>query len=160
MKMAPYDFITKVCVPAVEALKKKILDKGHNTPHPIHPGGNKLYKDLKQMFWWSNIKQEVADYVAKCLTCQRVKIEHQRLAGLLQPLDVPEWKWDSVSMDFIMGLPLTQRKHNAIWVIVDRLTKSAHFIAMRNMWTLDQLARAYLEEIVRLHEVPLSLIHI
>ena len=151
-------FHNRVCVPTLEALKKKILDEGHNTPHSVHPGGNKLYKDLKQTFCWSNMKQEVADYVAKCLTCQRVKIEHQRPAGLLQPLDVPEWKWDSVSMDFVMGLPLTQRKHNAIWVIVDRLTKSAHFIAMRNTWTLDQLARAYLEEIVRLHGVPSSIV--
>jgi len=103
------------------------------------------------------MKQEVPDYVVKCLTCQRVKIEYQRPAGLLQPLDVPEWKWDSVSMDFVMGLPLTQRKHNAIWVIIERLTKSEHFIAMRNTWTLDQLAPAYLEEIVWLHEVPSSI---
>jgi len=72
-----------VCVLAIEALKKKILDKGHNTPHLAHPGGYKLYKDLRQTFWWSNMKQEVADYLAKCLTCQRVKIEHQRPAGLL-----------------------------------------------------------------------------
>ena len=135
MKMVPY-----TCVPAVKALKKKILDEGYNTPHSVHPEGNKLYKDLRQTFWWRNMKQEVAHNVAKCLTCQRVKIEHQRPAGLLQPLDVPQWKWDSVSMDFVIGLPLTQRKHNSIWVIVDWLTKSAHFIAMENTWTLDQLA--------------------
>jgi len=73
-------------------------------------------------------------------------------------MDVPQWKWDFVSMDFVIGLPLTQRKHNSIWVIVDRLTKSAHFIAMKNTWTLDQLARAYLEEIVRLHWVPSSIV--
>jgi len=69
-------FHNRVCIPAVEALKKKILDEGHNTPHSVHPGENKLYKDLKQTFWLSNKKQEVADYVEKCLTCQRVKIEH------------------------------------------------------------------------------------
>ena len=78
------------------------------------------------------MKQEIADYVARCLTCQRLKIEHQRPAELIQPLDAPEWKWDSVSMDFVVGLPLTQWKNNAIWVIVDGLTKIAHFIAMRN----------------------------
>jgi len=105
------------------------------------------------------MKYETTDYVAKCLTCQRVKVEHQRAAGLLQPLDVPEWKGDSVSMDFVVGLPLTRRKNNAIWgLIVDRLTKIAHFIAMRNTWTLDQLARAYLEEIVRLHRMPSSIV--
>jgi len=107
-------FHNRVCVPIVEALKKKILKEGHNMPRSVHHGGNKLYKDLKQTFWWSNMKQEVADYVAKCLTYQRVKIEHQRPAGLLQPLEVPELKWDSVSIDFVVGLPLTQRKNNAI----------------------------------------------
>jgi len=78
------------------------------------------------------MKHEVADYVAKCLTCQKVKIKHQRPEGQLQPLNVPEWKWDLVSMDFVVGLPLTQRKNNAILVVVDRLTKTKHFIAMRN----------------------------
>jgi len=100
------------------------------------------------------MKQEVADYVAKCLACQRVKVEHQRSVGLLQLLEIPEWKWDSVSMNFVVGLPPTMRKNNGIWVIVDRLTKIAHFIAMRNTCTLDQLARTYLEEIVRLHGMP------
>ena len=94
--------------------------------------------------------------MAKCLTCLRMKIEHQQPAGLLQLLDIPEWKWDSVSMDFVAGLSMTQRKNNAISVIVDRLTETAHFTAMRNTWTLDQLARAYLKEIVRLHGVPSS----
>jgi len=79
-------FHNQVCIPAVEELKRKILDEGHNTPHSIHTVGNKLYKDLKQTFWWSNMKREVADYVARCLTCQRVKIEHRRPARLLQPL--------------------------------------------------------------------------
>ena len=105
MRMA-LRFHNWVCVSVVEVLNKKILNEGHNTSHSVHRGGNKLYKDLKQTFWW-NIKEEVADYVTKCLTCQRVKIEHQWLAGLVQPLDIPEWKWDSVSMDFVVGLPLT-----------------------------------------------------
>ena len=104
------------------------------------------------------MKQKVAEYVAKCLTSQRVKIEHQQPAGLLQLLDIPAWKWDSVSMDFVVRLPLTQKKNNAIWVIVDRFTKMTHFIAMRNTWTLDQLAQAYLEEIVKLHGVPSSIV--
>jgi len=78
------------------------------------------------------MKQEVADYVARYLTCQQVKMEHQRPVGLLEPLEVLKWKWDSVSMDFVVGLPLTQRKNNAIWVIVDMLTKTMHFIALRN----------------------------
>jgi len=104
------------------------------------------------------MKREVADYIVKCSTCQTVKIEHQRPAGLLQPVDVPEWKWDAVSMDFVVGLPLTQRKNNATWVVVDPLIKTAHFIVIGNTWTLDRLARAYLKEIVRLHGVPRSIV--
>jgi len=79
-------------LPAINVHKMKILDVEHNTPHFVHPGGNKLYKDLKQTFWWNHMKQEVVDYVAKCFTCQRVKAEHPRPVGLLQPLEIPEWK--------------------------------------------------------------------
>ena len=91
-----------------------------------------MYQDLKLSFWWNRMKKEVALYVAKCLTCQRVKNFHQRPAGSTQPLDVPEWKWESISMDFVMGLPTTQKGMNAIWVVVDRLTKSAHFLPIKN----------------------------
>ena len=79
-------------------------------------------------------------------------------SGTFATLDIPEWKSDSVSMDFVVGFPLTQRKNNAIWIFVDQLTKMTHFIAKRNTWTLDQLARAYREEIVRLHGVPRSIV--
>ena len=73
-------------------------------------------------------------------------------------MDVPEWKWDSVSVDFVVSLPLTQRKNNAIWVVGDRLTRTTHFIAMQNTWTLDQLAMESLEETVRLHGVTSSIV--
>nr|GFB64909.1 hypothetical protein [Tanacetum cinerariifolium] len=88
------------------------------------------YHDLKQYFWWSGMKGDVATFVARCLIVQQVKIEHQRASGLLQQLDIPVWKWDEISMDFVTGLPQTQRRHDAIWVVVDRLTKSAHFLAI------------------------------
>ena len=151
-------FQNRVCIHAIEEIRRKILHVGNNTPHSVRPGVNNLYKDLKRTFWLINMKQEVTDYVVKCLTCQRVKVEHQRHVGLLQPLEIPEWKWDLVSIDFVVGLPPTQRKNNMIWVIVDQLTKTAHFIAMKNTWTLDQLIRVYLEEIVRLHRVPSSIV--
>jgi len=83
-------FHNQVCIPTVDVLKGKILDEGHNTPHSMHPGGNTLYKDLNQTFYWSNMKQEVTDYVPKHLTCQWAKAEHQRPIGLLQPLEVSE----------------------------------------------------------------------
>lgn len=94
--------------------------------------------------------QGLAEYMSKCLTCQWSKGEHQRHAGLLQPLEIPEWKWDSVSMDFVMGLPKTRSKNNTIRAMLDRLSKFAHFIAMVSTWTLDQLTRAYLSGIVRM----------
>ena len=146
------------CVPNDPQLKRKILEEAHSTPYSVHPGEVKLYKDLRQHFWWVNMKREVAEFVSKCLTCQKIKIDHRRPGGLLQPLEVPEWKWDSISMDFVTGLPPTQKGNNTIWVIVDRLTKVAHFIAMKNTWTMEQMANAYVKEIVRLHGVPKSIV--
>jgi len=104
------------------------------------------------------MKKDIADYVTKCLTCQQVKAEHQVPSGLLQPIRIPEWKWDRVTMDFVSGLPLTQKKHDAVWVIVDRLTKSAHFLPVRTDYSLERLAELYISEIVRLHGIPLSII--
>ena len=117
-----------------------------------------MYQDLKKLFWWSGLKKDVAEYVASCLTCQKAKIEHKRPGGLLQPLEVPEWKWDSIAMDFVSGLPRTTTGHEAIWVIVDRLTKSAHFIPINMRYSMDKLAQLYIKEVVRLHGVPSSVI--
>ncbi|GJT49943.1 putative nucleotidyltransferase, ribonuclease H [Tanacetum coccineum] len=119
---------TKLCVPEDPTLREALMTEAHSSPFSIHPGSTKMYHDLKQHFWWSGMKRDVATFVSKCLICQQVKIEHQRASGLLQPLDIPVWKWDEISMDFVTGLPRTQRKHDAIWVVVDRLTKSAHFL--------------------------------
>ena len=104
------------------------------------------------------MKREIAEFVSKCLTCQQIKIEHQKPAGLLQPLSIPEWKWERITMDFVTGLPRTQGGHDAIWVIVDRLTKSAHFIATNNTYSLERYARLYVDEIVRLHGAPMSIV--
>ena len=104
------------------------------------------------------MKKDVAKFVAKCLTCQQVKIEHQKLAGMLQPLPIPEWKWDHVTMDFVSGLPKSIQGHETIWVIVDRLTKTAHFLPVGQTDSLDSLSRRYVREIVRLHGVPISIV--
>nr|GFD28750.1 putative reverse transcriptase domain-containing protein [Tanacetum cinerariifolium] len=106
------------------------------SPFSVHPGSTKMYHDLKQHFWWSGMKRDVATFVSRCLVCQQVKIEHQRASGLLQPLDIPVWKWDEISMDFFTGLPRTQRRHDAIWVVVDCLTKSAHFLPIRKDYSV------------------------
>jgi hypothetical protein len=104
------------------------------------------------------MKRDVAEYVALCDTCQRVKAEHQRPAGLLQPLKVPEGKWEEISMDFIVGLPRTQGGHDYIWVIVDRFTKVAHFIPVKTTYTGARLAEMYMAQIVCLHGVPKKIV--
>jgi len=86
-----------------------MLKECHESAYSIHPGGTKMYQDLKQNYWWPGMKRDIGEYVALCDTCQRVKAEHQRPAGLLQPLKIPKWKWDEINMDFIGGLPRSQR---------------------------------------------------
>ena len=103
------------------------------------------------------MKRHVGDFVRRCLTCQEVKAEHQKPAGLLQPLEVAEWKWEHVTMDFVTHLPRTQQKYDAVWVIVNRLTKSAHFLVVRMTFALERFYRLYIQEIVRLHGVPVSI---
>jgi hypothetical protein len=113
---------------------------------------------LQHRYWWSGMKRDVAEYVSKCLTCQQIKIEHQRPGGVMQKMEIPQWKWEDITMDFIVGLPRMRRKHDAIWVIVDRLTKSTHFLPICLSQSLDSLADLYVREIVRLHGVPVSII--
>ncbi|CAL1388171.1 unnamed protein product [Linum trigynum] len=148
----------RLCVPNVDELRREILEEAHSSPYAMHPGATKMYRSLRSHYWWPGMKKEVAEYVLTCLVCQRVKAEHQAPAGKLQPLPIPEWKWEKVTMDFVYGLPRTQKKNDAIWVIVDRLTKSAHFIPIRWGCSLEHLAKRYVEEIVRLHGVPISIV--
>ncbi|KAL2230223.1 UNVERIFIED_CONTAM: Transposon Tf2-12 polyprotein [Sesamum indicum] len=148
----------RVCVPDTDGLREAILQEAHNSPYAMHPGTTKMYRNLRPYYWWQTMKKDVAEFVAKCMTCQQVKTEHQAPAGKLRPLSIPEWKWEKITMDFVVGLPRTFRKHDAIWVIVDRLTKSAHFLPVRVTDSLDKLAGLYLSEIVRLHGVPISIV--
>ena len=124
-------FQNHVCVHNNEEMRKQILKETHNTRYSVHPRGTKMYRDLRQYFWWNNIN-EVAEYVHKCLTCQKVKVEHHCPMGELHPIEIPTWKWDSISMDFIMGLLISASKKKAIRVIVDQLTKSAHFLRIKD----------------------------
>jgi hypothetical protein len=121
-------------VPDVDRLHEKILQEAQDSAYSIHSGSTKMYQDLKERYWWYGMKHDVAAHVALCDVCQRVKAEHQRLAGLL-PLKVPEWKWEEIGMDFIVGLPPTGDGYDSIWVIVDHLTKVAHFIPVKTTYT-------------------------
>jgi hypothetical protein len=153
-------FKKRICVLEIEHLRQLILREAHDSAYSINPGSTKMYQDLKEKYWWYGLKRDVATHVALCDVCQRVKVEHQRLAGLLQPLKVPEWKWEEISMDFIVGLPRTRDGYDSIWVIVDRLTKVAHFIPVKTTYLRAQLAKLYMSRIVCLHDVQRRLYRI
>jgi hypothetical protein len=128
----------------MDHLHEKISQEAHDSAYSIHLGSTNMYQDLKERYWWYGMKRDVAAHVALSDVCQRVKAEHQRLAGLLQPLKVPEWKWEEIGMDFIMGLPCTRDGYDSIWVIVDRLTKVAHFIPAKTTYIGARLAELYI----------------
>ena len=128
----------RVVVPRLTDLREEILREFHCSQFTVHPGGTKMYQDLRRQYYWSGMKRHVGDFIRRCLTCQQVKAEHQKRAGLLQPLEVAEWKWEHVKMHFATHLPQTPQKHDAVWVIVDRLTKSAHFLTVRMTFTLER----------------------
>jgi hypothetical protein len=148
----------RLVVPGSVELRTKILEEAHNSKLSIHPGSNKMYHDLRHVYWWPNLKQDVAKYISECDICGRVKADHLRTPGLLQPLPIPAWKWEDISMDFIVGLPRTVKGHDSIWVIVDRLTKSAHFLPVGNRFTAMQYAKLYFDRVVTLHGVPLTIV--
>jgi hypothetical protein len=151
-------FHDRICVPNIPEIKELILKEAHETPYSIHLGSTKMYMDLKELFWWNNMKQEIAKFISECHTCQRVKAEHQSPAGLMQPLSISKWKWEENGMDFIIGLPLTSKKKDMIWVIVDRLTKSAHFLAVNQKDSGEKLINLYVQEIVSKHGVPNTIV--
>ncbi|KAD3066853.1 hypothetical protein E3N88_34733 [Mikania micrantha] len=151
-------FKDRIWVPLFGNSRTIILDEAHKSRYSIHPGADKMYKDLKDFYWWPGMKKHIAEYVDRCLTCLKVKAEHQRPSGLLQQPEIPMWKWDQISMDFITKLPRTSRNHDSIWVIVDRLTKSAHFLPIREDYSMDRLAKLYVNEIISRHGVPISII--
>ena len=133
----------RLCVPANKDLKEELIEEAHLSPFSIHTGETKMYQDMRIHFWWVGMKCDVDEFVSKCLTCQQVKIEHQRPSDLLHPLEIPTWKWENICMDLVIGLPKTLRKNYAIWVIMDRLTKSAHFLAIRGSMSWENLALTY-----------------
>ncbi|KAA0025113.1 pol protein [Cucumis melo var. makuwa] len=150
-------FEGRLCVPEDSAVKTELLSEAYSFPFTVHPGSTKMYQGLRCVYWWRNMKREVANFVSRCLVCQQVKAPRQRPTGLLQPLSVPGWKWESMSMDFITGLFRTQN-YTVIWVVVDRLTKSAHFVLGKSTYTASKWGQLYMTEIARLHGVPVSIV--
>ncbi|GJQ98210.1 putative reverse transcriptase domain-containing protein [Tanacetum coccineum] len=151
-------YLDRIWVPLKGDVRTLIMDEAHKSKYSVHLGVDKMYYDLRVRYWWPGMKKDITVYVSKCLTCLKVKAEHQRPPGLLQQPEIPEWKWEGIAMDFVMKLPRTSSGHDTIWVIMDRLTKSAHFLPMRKDYKMDRLARLYLNEIVARHGVPISII--
>nr|GFB99212.1 reverse transcriptase domain-containing protein [Tanacetum cinerariifolium] len=139
-------------------LKTVIMYESHKSKYSIYPSSDKMYQDMKKLYWWPNMKADIATYVSKCLTCAKVKAEHQKPSGLLVQPEIPEWKWDNITMDFVTKLPKSSQGYNTIWVIVDRLTKSAIFTPIRETDPMDKLARIFLKEVVTRHGIPVSII--
>ncbi|GKD37039.1 putative reverse transcriptase domain-containing protein [Tanacetum coccineum] len=110
-----------------------------------------MYQDLKKLYWWPNMKAEIASYVSRCLTCAKVKAEYQKPSGLLVQPVIPVWKWENITMDFVTKLLKTSTGQDTIWVIIDRLTKSAHFLPMKENDSMEKLMRQYLKEVVSKH---------
>jgi hypothetical protein len=136
-------FKDRLCVPDIKSIWELILKEAHETTYSIHPGSEKMYQDLKKRFWWYGMKREIAEYVATCL---------------LQPLQISQWKWDEIGMDFIVGLPRTRAGYDSIWVVVHRLTKAAHFIPVKTTYNSVVLAKLYMSRILCLHGNPKKIV--
>ncbi|GJZ19623.1 putative reverse transcriptase domain-containing protein [Tanacetum coccineum] len=145
-------------IPCFGDLRELIMHESYKSKYSVHPRSDKMYQDLKKLYWWPNMKAEIATYVSKCLTCAKVKAECQKPSGLLVQPVIPVWKWENITMDFVTKLPKTSTGQDTIWVIVDRLTKSAHFLPMKETDSMEKLTRQYLKEVVSRHGVPVSII--
>ncbi|GJV77518.1 putative reverse transcriptase domain-containing protein [Tanacetum coccineum] len=144
-------------------LRTLIMHDSHKLKYSIHPGSDKMYQDLKKLYWWPNMKPEIATFISKCLTCAKVKAECQKPSSLLVQPVIPVWKWENITMDFITKLPKTSTCQDAIWVIVDRLTKSAHVLPMKDTDSMEKLTRQYLKELTGpeiIHETTEKIIQI
>ncbi|GJU25285.1 putative reverse transcriptase domain-containing protein [Tanacetum coccineum] len=139
-------------------LRTLVMHESHKLKYSIHPGSDKMYQDLNQLYWWPNMKANIATYVSKCLSCSKVKAEHQKPFGLLVQPEIQEWKWEKITMDFVTKLPKMTNGYDTIWVIVDRLTRSAHFLPMRENDPIEKLMKLYMKEVVTRHGVPVFII--
>nr|GEV90757.1 putative reverse transcriptase domain-containing protein [Tanacetum cinerariifolium] len=140
-------------LPCYSDLRNVIMRESHKSKYSIHPSSDKIYRDMKRLYWWPNMKADIATYVSKCLTCAKVKADHQRPSGLLAQPKIPEWKWDNITMDFFTKLPKSSQGYDTIWVIVDQLTKSVIFVPTREIDPMEKLARMYLKKIVVRHGI-------
>ncbi|KAM2191798.1 hypothetical protein EV2_028320 [Malus domestica] len=149
---------SRMYVPNNMELKKALLDEAHISAYAMHPGGTKMYHTIRPFYYWPSMKREIAEYVSRCVICQQVKKERKKPFGLMQPLPVPQWKWENIIMDFVYKLPRTQNGYDGIWVIVNQLTKSAHFIPVWEKYLLSRLAELFVSKMMKYHGISVSII--
>jgi hypothetical protein len=147
-----------IYVPNSQELRIMILKEMHNVPYAGHPGYQKIVATVKSHYFWPGMKKEIAEYITKCMEFQKVKDEHRHPTMLLQPLPIPEWKWEVVTMDFITGLPRIGKQHDSIMVVVDTLMKAAHFIPLKTTHKAANVADIYMKEVARLHGIPKTIV--
>jgi hypothetical protein len=148
----------KIYVPNVQDLKLMILNEMHNVTYVGHPGYQKIVAAVKSHYFWPGMKKEIYEYIARCMECHKVKAEHRHPARLLQPLPIPEWKWEVVTMDFIMRLPRTGKQHDSIMVVAEKLTKVVHFISLKTTHKATDVADIFMREVARLHGIPKTIV--
>jgi hypothetical protein len=148
----------RICIPENGNIQSIILKEAHRALYCAHPGVKKMYANMRKLFFWVGMKHNIVHFIAKCLECQQVKVDHHHPTGLLQPHVVPMSKWEVISMNFVVGFSLTSHRHNVILVIVDKLTKSAHFILVRDTYDITDVARVFVSEVIHFHGIPKKII--
>ncbi|KAM3001256.1 hypothetical protein FF2_037573 [Malus domestica] len=149
---------SRMYLPNNAELKKEILDEAHISAYAMHPRGTKMYHTIRPFYYWPGMKKEIVEYVSRCAICQQVKAERKKPFGLIQLFPIPQWKSKNITMDFMYKLPRTQNGYDNIWVIVYRLTKLAHFIPVREKYSLSRLAKLFISKIVKYYGVPVNII--
>jgi hypothetical protein len=134
------------------------MDELHKRPYTGHPGYQKMITTTRKQFYWPRLKMDIDDYLAKCIECQQLKAEHRHPVRFLQPLPIPKWKWETISMDFITGLPKSAKQNDVIMVVVDKLSKSAHFVPIKSTCKAIYTVNIFMKEIFRLHGMPRDII--
>jgi hypothetical protein len=148
----------RIYVPSSRELRNLVLKEMHDVPYVGHTGYQKTITAVRSQFFWLGMKKDVDHYIAQCMECQKVKAQHRHPTDLLQPLPIPEKKWEVITMDFITGLPRMNKQHDSIMVVVEKLTKAAHFVPMKTTHTMANIAEIFMKEISRLHGIPRKIV--
>jgi hypothetical protein len=148
----------RIYAPSFGELRNLVLKEMHDVPYAGHLGYQKMITTARSHLFWLGMKKDVVDYITRCMECQKVKVEHRHPAGLLQPLPIPEKKWEVIAMDLIIGLPRTNKKHDSIMVVVEKLTKDSHFVSVKTMHTTTNITEIFMKEIARLHGIPRTIV--